>query len=208
MAWQKREDAKKALNKIAVSHIPCGSGNAMALNLYGSNDAGVAALGVIKGVVTPLDLVSITHGSTRTISFLSQAVGIIAESDLATEHLRWMGSTRFEVGLFARILRSKCYPCDIAVKVEIEDKNDVKGYYKRYVNDRLDTPDQPHDIQEDQGLPDLRYGTVQDPLPKGWELVPHDKIGNFYCGNVSIYRLCMAPGRTWLTISPDGLHVP
>lgn len=183
----KRPDARKALSKIAVSHIPCGSGNAMAINLYGSNKPGAAAVGIIKGVVTPLDLVSITQGSKRYVSFLSQALGIIAESDLGTEHLRWMGPRRFEVGLMMRVYQKKCYPCDLAIKVEVLDKNGVKAHYRRGVKKLplpVSTNGQTH---EGGGLPELKYGTVNDDIfgMDGWELVSYDQIGNFYCGNVS-----------------------
>ncbi|KAK4087696.1 hypothetical protein Purlil1_8027 [Purpureocillium lilacinum] len=187
----KRPDAKRALSKIAVSHIPCGSGNAMACNLYGSHRPALAALAIIKGVVTPLDLVSITQGDRRVISFLSQSLGIIAESDLGTEHLRWMGSKRFDFGVITRVFRRRCYPCDLAVKVEVEQKDGVKEHYKRHASDAslrkafLTPNDQDGEGGgEGEGLPPLKYGTVQDALPEGWELVSYDKIGNFYCGNV------------------------
>lgn len=182
----KRKDAGTALSQIAVSHIPCGSGNAMSLNLYGSNSASISALAIIKGIVTPLDLVSITQGNRRIISFLSQALGIIAESDLCTEHLRWMGSKRFDVGVLMRIFSQKCYPCDLAIKVEV-DKEDVKEYYKRCVNGvapERDATEKSKPADYGKGLPPLLYGTVQDTLPSGWKMVTHDKIGNFYCGNV------------------------
>lgn len=183
----KRPDASRALSKIAVSHIPCGSGNAMACNLYGSHRPALAALAIIKGVVAPLDLVSITQGDRRLVSFLSQALGIIAESDLGTENLRWMGSSRFELGMVMRLFRRRTYPCDLAVKVEIEDKDDVKAHYKRHASDasyKNSTESVKIENGTNQGLPKLKYGTVQDELPDGWELVPYDKIGNFYCGNV------------------------
>jgi sphingosine kinase len=182
----KRKDAQEALRKIAVGLIPCGSGNALSWNLYGSNKADVAALSIIKGVVMPIDLTSITQGSTRMLSFLSQAVGIIAESDLATEHLRWMGATRFEVGLVMRVFQRKCYPCDLAVKVEVEDKARVKAHYKRHIQSEALAETNGVSEEHVEGLPALKYGTVEDKLPEGWELVPQDKIGNFYCGNVSI----------------------
>lgn len=188
----KRPDAAKALSKVAVSHLPCGSGNGLALNLYGSNKAGTAAMGIIKGVITPLDLASVTQGSTRMISFLSQAFGMIADSDLNTEHLRWMGSTRFEVGLTKCVFQKKCYPCDLAVKVELDDKTLIKAHYKKHMTElerKLSgESSEPLAAGEpvEEGLPKLQYGTVQDDLPEGWSLIPHEKIGNFYCGNVSI----------------------
>ena len=189
----KRPDARKALSNIAVSHIPCGSGNAMALNLYGSNRPVVAAVGIIKGVVTPLDLVSITQGSNRYVSFLSQALGIIAESDLGTENLRWMGSKRFELGLILRIYQKKCYPCDLAVKVEVADKNGVKSHYRRHqenVPQPVSTNGQAGESEgqpESGGLPELKHGTINDDISAldGWETLNSDTIGNFYCGNVS-----------------------
>ena len=46
-----------------------------------------------------VDLFSVIQGGKRTISFMSQAVGLIAEVDLGTEHLRWMGDARFTCGL-------------------------------------------------------------------------------------------------------------
>lgn len=194
----RRPDAKVALSKISVAHVPCGSGNAMSCNLYGSHKPSFAALAIIKGVVTPLDLVSVTQGDRRFVSFLSQALGIIAESDLGTEHLRWMGSLRFDFGVISRLFRRRCYPCDIAVKVEYE-KNDVKQHYKRHASDaslRKITSVQTNGEQENLGLPKLKYGTIQDDLPEGWELVSYDKIGNFYCGNVSPVDVNIALTRT------------
>jgi sphingosine kinase len=204
----KRPDAKIALKKIAISHIPCGSGNAMSCNLYGTHRASLAALAIIKGIETPMDLVSVTQGDRRTLSFLSQSLGIVAESDLGTENLRWMGGARFTYGLVARIFQKKLYPCDIAVKTEIEHKDGVKEHYKRSrsnpsLNDlaksqegdsngqsvtrqESDTTDT---ISGEDGLPPLKYGTIQDDLPSDWELIPHQKLGNFYCGNVSVLRL-------------------
>ena len=181
----RRPDARTALSRVAVGHIPCGSGNAMALNLYGTNKAIPAALGIIKGVVMPLDLVSITQGTKRFLSFLSQSLGIIAESDLATEHLRWMGAKRFEVGLIMRVYQKKVYPCDLAVKIEMSNKADIKAHYHRWVTGQAGNDGELPPVGE--GLPELKYGTVQDDLSgqEGWQSLNSDKLGNFYCGNVS-----------------------
>ncbi|UPL03762.1 hypothetical protein LCI18_014696 [Fusarium solani-melongenae] len=196
----KRPDAAKALASIAVSHIPCGSGNAFSCNLYGSHRASFAALAIIKGVVTPMDLVSVTSGSNRIISFLSQTLGIIAESDLGTEHLRWMGSARFEVGVLQRMFKRTCYPCDLAVKVEIDEKESVKAHYKHHASTTsLAALAKAAEAApaESEGLPALKYGTVQDELPEGWELVPYDKIGTFYAGNMAY----MSPDANFFSAS-------
>lgn len=46
-----------------------------------------------------VDLFSFTQGNKRSISFMSQSLGLMADLDIGTEHLRWMGDTRFMVGL-------------------------------------------------------------------------------------------------------------
>jgi sphingosine kinase len=202
----KRPDARRALSKIAVCHIPCGSGNAMSCNLYGTHRPTLAALAIVKGVPTPLDLVSVTHGGQRTISFLSQALGMIAEVDLGTDHLRWMGATRFTYGFLMLVFQKKTYPCDIAVKVEIDDKEGVKNHYRQRAAQirteaSRDSEQSQNNVDKQSevsfpassavdgddglGLPPLKYGTAMDKLPDGWELIPHEKLGSFYCGNVS-----------------------
>jgi sphingosine kinase len=178
-----RPDAARALHKIAVAHLPGGSGNAMSLNLNGTLNPSLAALAIVKGLRTPLDLTSITQGDTRTLSFLSQAVGIVAETDLGTENLRWMGSARFTWGFLVRLINSTIYPADIAVKVEYDTKDAVREAYRAEVSKPSRKNDDRPMPSTTAGLPALKYGTVNDPLPSSWTLVPHDKLWDFYAGN-------------------------
>lgn len=294
-----RADAGRALANLAVCQIPCGSGNAMSRNLTGTCLPSHAALAIIKGLPTRLDLISVTYGNRRDLSFLSQALGIVADVDLGTEWMRWMGEERFILGFLWLVLVKKLYPCTIAVKVEIE-KDRVKAHYRDHAqghadgqggqggqaqiqendgNDqdpaeargdgdngrnpasgqsddqilpaggasprpasgqsddqilpvgdasrrpasgqsddqvRLmggDSPSPAHRQStdrieqavvgndddngadpeakvpgdgENQGLPPLRFGTVQSQIPEDWEIVTHENLGNFYCGNVSV----------------------
>ncbi|KAF2739920.1 sphingoid long chain base kinase-like protein [Polyplosphaeria fusca] len=181
----KKPDAARALVKTALAQLPCGSGNAMSLNFNGTDSPSLAALAVVKGLRTPLDLASVTQGNRRTLSFLSQSVGIVAETDLATEHLRWMGSTRFTWGFFVRLIGKTIYPADIAVRVEIDNKAAIRERWRAEAAKPPPTRD-PRPLPEPgTGLPTLQYGTVQDALPDTWELIPHDKLGNFYAGNLA-----------------------
>ncbi|KAI4263491.1 MAG: hypothetical protein L6R42_001359 [Xanthoria sp. 1 TBL-2021] len=190
----KKVDARRALRTIAVVQLPCGTGNAMSWNLNGTDSPSLAALAIVKGIKTPLDLVSITQGGRRTLSFLSQAVGIIADADLATEHLRWLGSARFTYGVLIRLMRKTVYPCDLALKIEVATKAEVREHYRQALNVRSlpdnhrDGPSLQEAADEGQnlmGLPELRYGTVNEDLPEDWTLVPYDKLGNFWCGNMA-----------------------
>lgn len=186
----KRRDAQRALSKIAVVQLPCGSGNALSWNLYGTGSPSMAAVGVVKGIRTPLDLISITQSDRRTLSFLSQSFGIIADTDLGTDHLRWMGSARFTYGYLVRLLGKIVYPCDIAVKVEIATKPQIREHYRIAAKNqtacaiRRDDNSDPENDRSD-GLPPLRYGSVNDPLPHDWIMVSCPSLGNFWAGNMA-----------------------
>jgi sphingosine kinase len=181
----KRSDAARALLKIAVAQLPCGSGNAASLNFNGTDNPSLAALAIVKGLRTPLDLASVSQGDRRILSFLTQAVGIVAEVDLATENLRWMGSMRFDYGVLVRLLGKTVYPADIAVKVEYDTKAAVRDAYQAEASKPPRSVDDRPLPSADTGLPTLKYGTINDPLPAGWEMIPHDQLGNFYAGNMA-----------------------
>lgn len=208
-----RPDASVALRKLAVCHVPCGSGNAMSCNLYGTHHPTHAAQAIIKGLTTPIDLVSITQGNQRTLSFLSQALGAVAEADLGTEWMRFLGPMRFTLGILYRFVVKKTYPCDVAVKAELETKEEVREHYRQNRKDcsvvsrdasstissnvsdssssapgtgKVDSyPAAELDKGQPHGWPPLKYGTVNDPVPKDWQVVHSPELGNFYCGNVS-----------------------
>jgi sphingosine kinase len=183
----KQARPRDALAKVAVANLPCGSGNAMAWNLCGTDGPGAAALAVIKGRRAKLDLVSVTRqGGERRLSFLTQSVGIIAECDLATEGLRWMGDTRFVLGYLTRTMGKKVWPCDVAVGVQLEEKDDVVDAYYARLEGTADgkAEDTVVDEKDDQ-LPALRFGTVDDDLPAGWAMTPYPNLGNFYAGNMA-----------------------
>lgn len=194
----KQPRPRRALRRVAVVQLPCGSGNAMSLNLNGTASPSLAALAVVKGLRTPMDLVAITQGERRYWSFLSQAVGIVAESDLGTENIRWMGSARFTVGFLIRLLGQTVYPADVSVKVEMDDKATIKSSYARTRSEAIaaakkrhtDGPDHDADSQlssatVDDALPPLRYGSVTDPVPADWLTTSMPTLGNFYAGNMA-----------------------
>ncbi|KAG8533332.1 uncharacterized protein KY384_002115 [Bacidia gigantensis] len=190
----KKSDASQALSTIAVVQLPCGTGNAMSLNLFGTDSTSVAALCVVKGIRTPLDLTSVTQGDTRTLSFLSQSVGIVAEVDLGTEHLRWMGSARFTYGFLVRIIRKTVWPCEVAVKLDIATKSEIKAHYGRFLSQSPLRPlSRSLDRVAGSSLPPLLHGDVKSSMPTNFTPIPAHKLGNFYAGNMAL----MAPGANF-----------
>jgi sphingosine kinase len=53
---------------------------------------------------------------------MSQSVGLMAEVDLGTEHLRWMGDARFVLGFIRGVLAWKPCPVQLSIKVVEQDK--------------------------------------------------------------------------------------
>ena len=176
---------RKALAKVAVVQLPCGSGNAMSMNLSGTDSPSLAALAVVKGIRTPIDLASVTYGNQRLLSFLSQSIGVVAESDLATENMRWLGARRFDVGFALRAIRHTQWPIDLAIGSELEEKSDIRETYRRY-HEGHNPPKPAYTTTDDATeLPPLRYGAVAGTLPANWDMQPFPNLGNLYCGNMA-----------------------
>lgn len=196
----RRIDARRALARLAVVQLPCGTGNAMSLNTFGTSSPSLAALALVKSIAMPLDLASVTQGETRTLSFLSQAVGVIAESDLDTEHLRWMGEARFTYGLLVRLMGKTVYPCDVALDIVEDNKDKIKERWQQGIDDAASSPlmlaptttktpfdspsistSKPSATSTELGLPPLT-ASITSPPPSHWTTLPLQTLGNFYAG--------------------------
>ncbi|CAI4046584.1 sphinganine kinase LCB5 SKDI_12G2920 [Saccharomyces kudriavzevii IFO 1802] len=129
----RRPDRVKAFNQLAITEIPCGSGNAMSVSCHWTNNPSYSTLCLIKSVETKIDLMCCSQPSYARehpkLSFLSQTYGLIAETDINTEFIRWMGPARFELGVAFNILQKKRYPCEIYVKYAAKSKNELKTHY-------------------------------------------------------------------------------
>ncbi|KAI0748205.1 ATP-NAD kinase-like domain-containing protein [Daedaleopsis nitida] len=168
-------EAAKAFG-IPISPIPTGSGNGQAINLLGieeSKDLSVAALNAIKGRPMASDLFSVTHSGKRYISFMSQSIGLMAEVDLGTEHLRFMGGQRFVVGFIYEVMKHKACPAKISIKVAEKDKRkmaDVMHTASAHAKSAFSsTSTPPADVEEPAaGLPELKYTGGAQVDDEGW----------------------------------------
>ncbi|KAI0647126.1 ATP-NAD kinase-like domain-containing protein [Trametes meyenii] len=165
--------------RIPVSPIPSGSGNALAINLLGLEDAkdiSVAAVNAIKGRPMPIDLFSMTQGGKRYISFMSQSLGLIADLDLGTEHLRFMGGQRFLVGFIYGVIRHRACPVKVSVKLVNTDKHQMlqdmhaaraqtETTYNALSTSTLNAPQEAGAESESTALPPLKYSEADS---EGW----------------------------------------
>ncbi|KAJ7895950.1 ATP-NAD kinase-like domain-containing protein [Mycena olivaceomarginata] len=129
-----RPDALSAL-RIPIAPIPAGSGNALSVNIMGPDkvlDVAYAALNAIKGQPMPLDVCSVTQGDTRIYSFLSQAFGLMADLDMGTEWIRWVGGIRFVLGFLYGALTGRRYDVEITLKVVESDKRRMVADYNTH----------------------------------------------------------------------------
>jgi sphingosine kinase len=213
--FYERSDRAEAFNKVPVTQIPCGSGNAMAESCLGTSEPSFAALAILKASDVSIDLMAVTQDNHTTVSFLSQTFGFIADGDLGTEYLRFLGSIRFDLGVAYKMLLRARYPCEISIKYAAKSKDELRVLYHDYKNGEYDNEEVDEVLESNLKL---RYDP-NGPIPEDWENVNQDfadNIGIFYTGampyvskdvqffpaalpNDGSFDLVMMDGRTSLT---------
>ncbi|KAI0928500.1 hypothetical protein AcW1_005729 [Taiwanofungus camphoratus] len=128
------EEPAKAF-RTPIMPVPSGSGNGLAVNLLGVQDGydvSAAALNAIKGRPMSVDICSVSQKDTRVLSFMSQCVGLFADVDIGTEHLRFMGPSRFVLGYIYGIMKMKACPVKLSLKNPESDKRKMVETLKAY----------------------------------------------------------------------------
>ena len=173
-----RSDYQEAFAHLPIAMIPFGSGNALANSIHDTTVPELAAINIIKGLSTPVNMCSITYGpsSLKRYSFLSQGFGWIATMDIGTDWLRWLGPIRFALGyVFACVIPMTSKKCNVALHVIESDKDVMRRQQTR----------PPHPLSHlTPSTLDLKYGTVQSPLPPSWRNLYYPKLRNLYVGTM------------------------
>ncbi|KAF7363467.1 DAGKc domain-containing protein [Mycena sanguinolenta] len=153
--------------KIPIAPVPTGSGNGLSLNILGMADGFdvcAAALNVVKGLPMKVDVFSFTQNGKRTISFMSQALGLAADLDIGTDNLRWMGEARFTYGFFRGLVQFKSCPIELSYKAAELDKDKMLDSVQ---NRKTKTTSDSANDQEGTALPALKYSTDDE----GWSVL-------------------------------------
>lgn len=100
--------------ELPVAALPGGSANAMACVMCDRSGLQCSlfnsAFAIIRGRRTRMDVTRLQGiGESPVYSFLSVAWGFIADVDIGSERFRWLGSMRFDIYGFWKLLRLKRY---------------------------------------------------------------------------------------------------
>jgi sphingosine kinase len=112
----RRQDYIQILSKTALGFIPGGSANGLvkAVLSYAGEEHNVenAAFIAAKGRTLRMDLTEIEaeYQKEKIYSFLSTFWGVLADCDINSEVLRWMGTARFTVWGALRVFCPRTYP--------------------------------------------------------------------------------------------------
>lgn len=132
-----RDDHVEAFNRLIITQTPSGSGNAMSLSCLGTLEPTVATVELLKGQTVTCDLMAISYDDDPQVklSFLSQTYGIIAQADIGTEWVRWIGQSRFILGVVHQVLARKRYPCDLYLKYIAKTDQEMVKFYEEHMNE-------------------------------------------------------------------------
>ncbi|QPG73668.1 hypothetical protein FOA43_000981 [Brettanomyces nanus] len=180
----KRSDRAKAFNKLVITQVPAGSGNALSRSCLGTLEPSDAVLEILKGVTVRTDLMAVcSQDQPVIVSFLSQTYGIIAQADIGTEWMRWIGESRFDIGVLSQVLSGRSYPCTIAVKYIARTIEELSDYYRIHMNDASNDADLDDDAFE------LKYNDVfqeTDDLCDISNLPGWEKLDDELCSNMGL----------------------
>lgn len=184
--YHRPDKGVSAFNKLAITQLPAGSGNALTLSTHGTADAATATFNMLKSVKTKMDLMALTqldkNGDEKiSLSFLSQCYGTIADCDIGTEHLRWMGPIRFDLGVLQKTVFRAKYPCSLYVKYLTTTKEELLSHFNDHVKDSTLSN------QVTERSLDLKYPDITSEPPLDWILVDSDLTDNlsiFYVGKM------------------------
>lgn len=186
-----RDDRVAAFTRMKVVQIPGGSGNAMTLSCLGTSEPSEAAIRLLKGKIVQCDLMAVSGWKGKSqdvlVSFLSQTYGIIAQADIGTEALRFLGKMRFDVGVFLEVVQNKKYPCKLAVKCVTRDKRELGAHYKAQQSCSEDIEPISEENFKLKYVDQFHGAESFTDLPEGWEMFDQNKMDHnaiFYSGKM------------------------
>jgi len=154
-----RYDEEQILSKLKFGIVPCGTCNGLAKSiLHWSDNADYSSIEsvfqICKGHTSRLDLASYQLAKTDKTytSFLSFSWGLIADCDLESECLRWLGAIRTDIWA---VYRGILFP---------------KKYRARFTY----LPPPSNKTRNDSASTKIDLPKFDEPLPKDWVTIEDD----------------------------------
>ena len=127
-------------------------------------------------------------------SFLSQAIGIVADLDLGTEHLRALGDTRFVIGYATSVIRNA--KCDVDIDIKLGSRGSKN---KDEMRQRV--------IDFNEGRQSVAAGTTSEPaaeITAVHEDAPAEESAQGGGGQTASTAASLVHGVVTDPITPDG----
>lgn len=108
-----REDAEDVLRKVKIGPIGCGTSNGLVASLAKHtgevNDPMTSIFMIAKSRTTKIDLAKYQTRNSTIFGFLTYAYAMIADIDIESEVIRWIGSLRMDLWGALSVLRMRRY---------------------------------------------------------------------------------------------------
>ncbi|XP_073840767.1 sphingosine kinase 2 isoform X2 [Musca autumnalis] len=128
----KRMDWENVIENISLGIVPCGSGNGLARSIahccgepYDPKPILGAALTLVGGHSSSMDIVEIELENKIIYSFLSVGWGLISDIDIESERLRALGYQRFTIWTLHRLINLRTYRGRISYIPKAESATDA-----------------------------------------------------------------------------------
>jgi sphingosine kinase len=189
-----RDDQEQVFKNIPLAPIPGGSGNGLAMSiLFECGEVctpSVATYVAITGIPAFLDISKATTTSESYFSFLSLSWGMVADVDLNSESMRWMGEARFTVSGINRVIEKKLYRGRLSMLLA---DSHTGGSITTPISDRAGmTYDEESQVQQDVILPpvteplevggDPRWLVLEDDFAMVWVMQTSHASTSMYTG--------------------------
>jgi len=150
---QKRPDYEETMKKLTFGVVPCGTCNGLAKSVLHASEEhyGVveASFLICKGAALPIDLSTYQTVSRSYRGFLTYSYGFVADCDLESECLHFLGPLRIDIWAVWRILALRRYGVRFSYLPSSQQTSITQGQPLPSVSEPLSEDQGWHTIEDD-----------------------------------------------------------
>lgn len=157
---QQRADCDTLWKTLKIGVVGCGTGNGLATSIAYASQEAYGPIGetliICKGQTTFSDISTYQTRNHSYTSFLTFTWAMVADIDIESEQIHWMGETRFDVWAVLRILFLRTYKAKLS-----------------YLPPNASSSKNDNSIQSPKNL---TLPALSDPVPENWITMEDDFI--------------------------------